>query len=97
MDHDDALRELERVRARERQATEQLALAEARLLEAERATAQLQVELAEARREVTDLGTRLVAAEASAAHFMEVNAGLMSSLSWRVTRPLRAAKQRLRP
>lgn len=96
MDRDDALRELERVLARERQATEQLALAEERLLEAERANAQLQVDLDAAQREATELGTRLVAAEASAAHFMEVNAGLMSSLSWRVTGPLRAVKQRLR-
>ena len=30
--------------------------------------------------------------EATAAHFRQVNDGLMQSLSWRVTKPLRAAK-----
>ena len=104
MDHDDALREVERVQARERQAQEQLALAEQRLLAAEQVAAQLHVALVSAQGEasvlrvtVADLERRNLELSANAAHFREVNAGLMSSLSWRITRPLRVAKQRLRP
>lgn len=92
------------MQARERQAQEQLRLAEQRLLAAERASAELHIALVSAQGEAEDLRVTVADLErsnrelsANAEHFREVNAGLMSSLSWRITRPLRVAKQRLRP
>ncbi len=98
----DPHRELERVRALQAQADETVAQLEKRLLAAERAAgrvAQLELELRAAHADADVLRTeneelRRVnrELEATAAHFREVNDGLMQSLSWRVTKPLRAAK-----
>lgn len=102
-----AERELEQVRARERAAEQQIALLEARLADAERAIAEMLDALDTARatldardREVEALRAHNEAlqhrnreAEATAAHFRAVNDGLMSSVSWRATRPLRALKR----
>ena len=98
----DPARELELALARERQAQETIDLMGRRLEEAERAggrVAELELELREARAEterraaeVEELQRVNRELEATAAHFREVNDGLMSSLSWRLTRPLRAVK-----
>jgi len=100
-------RELELARARERHGQEQLALVERRLAAAETASAVRgahAVDLDLALRETTAERDRLHAqvaelrrinAElaATAEHFRTVNDGLTSSLSWRVTRPLRAVRR----
>lgn len=102
MSEADVRRELEVARARERQSEETIALLERRLELGERTggrLAEVELELREARadadrlrEEVTELRRVNRELEATAAHFREVNDGLMSSLSWRVTRPLRAVK-----
>ncbi len=98
----DGPRELELARARERHAVEQVALLERALAAAERTagrTAELELELAEARTACAVLrdeaaGLRRANDElaATAAHLRAVNDGLESSVSWRLTRPLRALK-----
>jgi hypothetical protein len=89
-------RELEQALARERAAQEQIALLEQRLVAAEAAgaeAARLGQELKTLTWQHEELTLRVREAEATAAHFREVNDGLMGSVSWRVTRPLRALKR----
>jgi len=93
--------------ARLRGAEEQLAAARDRLLEAEQANAELGV-LREALRtatsdlaeqearhagEVAELERALELSRAQTAHLERLRTDLQGSLSWRITRPLRAAKR----
>jgi chromosome segregation ATPase len=98
----DGPRELELARARERHAVEQVALLERALAAAERTagrTAEVELELAEARAQSGALRDEVAALRrandelaARLARQRAVQDGLESSVSWRVTRPLRALK-----
>lgn len=104
----EAQRELEILRARERHGQEQIALIERRLADAETAGAERGARVADLERELREIGAerdglrtqnaelQRINAElsATAEHFRSVNDGLMTSLSWRMTRPLRALKPR---
>ncbi|GEM_PF-4464480 len=85
--------------ARLRNAEAQLALARAQLLEAEQTNAEVG-ELREGLRAATDdlgeLRRALELSRAQNAHLERLRADLEGSLSWRVTRPLRAAKRATR-
>ena len=93
----------ERERALAAHEAGQVALLEARLLEAERRAAAIgEVDLARAEAEADATRLREQVAElervnaelrATVEHLQEVMAGLKSSVSWRLTRPLRALKR----
>jgi len=99
-------RRLEVLAAQERDSQAQVALLERRLAEAEGSAAEHEVraaglaadlrladaEIARLREEVAELRRVYAEAEATAAHLRTVNEGLMTSVSWRITRPLRALK-----
>jgi hypothetical protein len=89
-DPDALARELERERAARAAAEAQLGALEARLLEAEQRLArvtELEVQLRAAAVERDSAVERVARAE-------RVHADMTSSLSWRITAPLRAVKQR---